>query len=70
MSEAALATAIAAPFGQRPRLAMDEARFLSNGFSVDGTHAASELGLDYTPASRYITAVVSTYQKAMNRFDR
>ena len=70
MSEAALSTALAAPFGQRPRLAMDEARFLTNGFSVDGTHASSELGLDYTPASRYITAVVSTYQNALNRFDK
>jgi hypothetical protein len=49
---------------------MDEARFLTNGFSVDGTHASSELGLDYTPASRYITAVVSTYQNALNRFDK
>src|SRR5688500_6993879 len=70
MSEAALATALAAPFGQRPRLAMDEARFLTSGFSVDGTHASSELGLDYTPLSRYITAVVGTYQPALNRFSK
>jgi nucleoside-diphosphate-sugar epimerase len=68
MSEAALATALAAPFGQRPRLAMDEARFLTSGFRVDGTHASSELGLDYTPASRYINAVVTTYQSAFSRF--
>jgi dihydroflavonol-4-reductase len=70
MSEAALATALAAPFGQRPRLAMDEARFLTSGFRVDGTHASSELGLDYTPASRYINAVVGTYQSALNRFTK
>ena len=38
-------------------------RFLTKGFKVDGTHASSELGLDYTPASRYITAVVSTSRK-------
>jgi dihydroflavonol-4-reductase len=70
MSEAALATALAAPFGQRPRLAMDEARFLTSGFRVDGTHASSELGLEYTPASRYINAVVNTYQSALNRFTK
>ena len=70
MSEAALATALAAPFGQRPRLAMDEARFLTSGFRVDGTHASSELGLEYTPSSRYINAVVGTYQSALNRFTK
>ena len=70
ISEAALATALAAPFGQRPRLAMDEARFLTSGFRVDGTHASSELGLDYTPASRYINAVVTTYQSAFSRFTK
>jgi dihydroflavonol-4-reductase len=70
MSEAALATALAAPFGQRPRLAMDEARFLTSGFRVDGTHASSELGLEYTPATRYINAVVNTYQSALSRFTK
>jgi hypothetical protein len=70
MSDAALATALAAPFGQRPRLALDEARFLTSGFRVDGTHASSELGLEYTPASRYINAVVNTYQSALNRFTK
>jgi dihydroflavonol-4-reductase len=70
ISEAALATALAAPFGQRPRLAIDEARFLTSGFRVDGTHASAELGLDYTPASRYINALVTTYQSAMSRFQQ
>jgi dihydroflavonol-4-reductase len=70
LSEAALSTALAKPFGQRPKLAMDEARFLTSGFRVDGTHASSELGLDYTPASRYINAVVTTYQAAQKRFTK
>ena len=65
---AMLATALAAPFGRRPRLSRDEARFARVGFRVDGSHAATELELTYTPMSRYLPTVVASYQKALDRF--
>ncbi|HUF27730.1 MAG TPA: NAD-dependent epimerase/dehydratase family protein [Gemmatimonadaceae bacterium] len=68
LTEAAFATALAAPLGRRPRLALDEARFLTSGFRVDGTHAATELKFEYTPASRYLGAVARAYESAMSRF--
>lgn len=70
MFEAALQTAVALPGHKRPRLALDEARFLTNGFAVDGSHARHELGLDYTPSSRYIPALAQSYAQALNRFDQ
>lgn len=68
LTEAAFATALAAPLGRRPRLALDEARFLTSGFRVDGSHATTELKFQYTPASRYLGAVARAYQSAMARF--
>ena len=65
---AALSTAFAAPFGRRPRLSLDEARFALNGFRVDGTHATAELGLKYTPINTYLPQVVDSYRKAQARF--
>jgi nucleoside-diphosphate-sugar epimerase len=68
LTEAAVATVLAAPLGRRPRLALDEARFLTSGFRVDGTHATTELKFQYTPASRYLGAVVRAYESALSRF--
>lgn len=70
LTEAAVATALAAPLGRRPRLALDEARFLTSGFRVDGSHATTELKFEYTPASRYLDAAASSYEAAMTRFGR
>lgn len=67
LAEATLATAIAMPLGRRPRLAIDEARFLASGFTVDGTFATHELGLEYTPASQYLPTVARDYVKLVNR---
>ena len=68
LTEAAVATAIAVPLGRRPRLALDEARFLTSGFRVDGTHATNELKFQYTPASQYLSTVARAYQSALTRF--
>lgn len=65
---AAISTALAAPFGRRPRLSLDEARFALHGFTVDGTHASAELGLKYTPIGTYLPQVVDSYRKALTRF--
>lgn len=64
MGAAALSSAAAAIFGGRPRLPMDEARFTSTGFRVDGTHACLALGLEYTPVGRYLPAIVASYRGA------
>jgi len=70
LGEAALATVLARPFGRRPRFAVDEMRFLSAGFHVDGSLAAEELDFEYTPASRYMPGLVKSYRQAMARFSR
>ena len=69
MAEAAIATAFAKPLHRRPALALDEARFLTHGVVVDGSFAAQELGLEYTPASRYIPGLARDYVKALERFE-
>ena len=68
LGTAALSTALAAPFGRRPRVPLDEARFVLRGFRVDGSYAASELGVRYTPMSSYLPAVVDSYRRALTRF--
>jgi dihydroflavonol-4-reductase len=65
---AALSTALATPFGRRPRISMDEARFATRGFRVDGSFATTELGLTYTPIGKYLPQVVQSYRKALTRF--
>jgi len=70
LGEAALATALARPFGRRPRFAVDEMRFLAAGFRVDGQEAADELEFEYTPAFRYMPGLVKSYRQAMARFTR
>lgn len=62
MVEAALHTAVGRTFGRRPRIALDEARFITTGFEVRGTRAREELEIDYTPASRWLPAVARAYQ--------
>ena len=65
---ASLATALAAPFGWRPMISVEEERFSRTGFRVDGTHARNELGLAYTPSSRWLPVVAREYRKANGRF--
>lgn len=65
---AVLATALATPLRKRPRLTLDEARFLTSGCRVDGSHASTELGFAYTPASRYIPVMARDYRHALQRF--
>ena len=67
---AALATAIASRSGRRPSLSVDEARFVTTGFRVDGSHATRELGVHYTPMSSYLPATVQSYKSASRRFAR
>lgn len=67
LAEARVATALAATIGRRPRLALDEARFLANGFSVDGSLASHELGLEYTPTASYLPGVARSYAQLANR---
>lgn len=62
LGAAAMAEAAAGIFGTRPRLSVDEARFTTSGFRVDGGHASSVLGLEYTPMARYLPPVVASYR--------
>jgi dihydroflavonol-4-reductase len=68
MPSAYVATAVAAALGKRPILSIDEARFTSIGFRADGTHAQHELGVQYTPISKYLPLVVESYKKGLTRF--
>lgn len=68
LGEAALSTAVARPFHRRPRLTVDEARFLSSGFAVDGRRAARALDIEYTPIARYLPTLVTSYQRAAEHF--
>lgn len=65
---AALATALARPFGRRPLLSVEEERFARTGFRVDGGYAKAELGLAYTPSARWLPVLVDGYRKALGRF--
>lgn len=67
MAEAALHSALARPLRKRPRLALDEARFLLEGFQVDGARARRELGVVYTPSARFIPVVARHYATAIRR---
>jgi hypothetical protein len=49
-------------------LPVEEERFSRAGFRVDGTHARNELGLAYTPSSRWLPVVAREYRKANGRF--
>jgi dihydroflavonol-4-reductase len=62
MAMAAVATPIARIERRRPTLPLDEARFISEGLSVDGAPAASALGCDYTPMDEYLPRVVGSYE--------
>jgi nucleoside-diphosphate-sugar epimerase len=68
VGEGALASAIAHPFRRRPKLTLEEARFLAAGFRVDGRAAAAELELSYTSVNRYLPGLVRSYQQAVARF--
>jgi nucleoside-diphosphate-sugar epimerase len=61
-TSATFSTGTASLFGGRPRLPLDEARFATSGFRVDGSHACAALGLEYTPMARYLPAIVSSYR--------
>ncbi len=56
--------------GSRPRLSLDEVRFGTMGFRVDGSHAKHVLEFDYTPMGKYLPAVVESYRSALARFTR
>jgi dihydroflavonol-4-reductase len=66
--EAVIATALAAPFGRRPSISRDEARFAATGFQVNGEYDAHELGITYTPLFQYLPPVVKSYSLAQERF--
>lgn len=70
LTGAAASSMLARPFGRRPRVSMDEARFTSSGFRVDGTHVTKHLGLHYTPLGSYLPPVVHSYRSAQERFER
>ena len=59
---AALSSTAAKLFGGRPRISRDEARFVTAGFQVDGSHAIESLGMTYTPLNRYLPPIVSSYR--------
>jgi dihydroflavonol-4-reductase len=63
LSAAALSSATARLFGGRPRVPLDEARFVTTGFQVDGSHACHALGLEYTPMKRYLPPIVASYKR-------
>ncbi|HEX8849929.1 MAG TPA: NAD-dependent epimerase/dehydratase family protein [Gemmatimonadaceae bacterium] len=65
---AAISEMVATPFGKRPILAPDEARFLMNGLRVDGGYARTEIGVKYTPIASVLPAIVQSYQRALDRF--
>jgi dihydroflavonol-4-reductase len=66
LTSAAMSTAAAKLLGGRPRLSLDEARFTTTGFRVDGSHACQALGFEYTPMSQYLPPIVDSYRKAAN----
>ncbi|MBX6333598.1 MAG: hypothetical protein IRY91_17265, partial [Gemmatimonadaceae bacterium] len=65
---AALSSALATFTRTRPRISLEEARFTTTGFVVDGSHACHALGLEYTPVARYLPGVVASYRRAGKRF--
>lgn len=67
MGTAALATLASRLSGARPAMSMDEARFSTTGFHVDGTHACETLGVDYTAMSRYLPPIVAGYRKTVKQ---
>lgn len=67
LGAAFVSEAAASVFGRRPRLSVDEARFTTTGFRVDGAHASAALGLEYTPMARYLPPVVAGYRNIASR---
>lgn len=65
LGTAALASAASRLTGARPALSMDEARFTTTGFRVDGTHACETLGVHYTAMSRYLPSIVASYRSTV-----
>jgi hypothetical protein len=64
---AALSEAASGILGRRPGFSVDEARFTTSGFRVDGGHASVALGLEYTPMARYLPPVVASYRNVALR---
>ncbi len=67
-ASAFVSTRVATALHRRPALPLDEGRFVSTGFRVDGVEAALRLEFDYTPLSRYLPPVVASYRRAIRRF--
>ena len=70
LAEAMFSTAVARPLRRRPALPVDEARFLTTGCKVDGSYAAQELGIAYTPAARYLPGLARDYAETARRFGK
>jgi nucleoside-diphosphate-sugar epimerase len=68
MSMAGVSSALAATLHKRPIISLDEARFATTGFRVDGTQACLSLGLEYTPITRWLPPMVDSYRTAMLKF--
>ncbi|HJU89183.1 MAG TPA: NAD-dependent epimerase/dehydratase family protein [Gemmatimonadaceae bacterium] len=69
LGSAAISSALAATVNRRPGLSLDEARFATQGFRVDGTQVCLALGMEYTPITRWLPPMVESYKTAMTRFD-
>jgi dihydroflavonol-4-reductase len=61
---AALSTTLAMVSRRRPSLTVDEARFVTRGFRVDGRSASASLGFEYLPVASYLPRVVECYRSA------
>lgn len=68
VARAYVSSKVAETLKRRPKISMDEGRFTSAGFRVDGLGATMELDLMYTPMSRYLPGVVASYRTAMRHF--
>jgi nucleoside-diphosphate-sugar epimerase len=64
---AALSEAASGILGRRPGFSVDEARFTTSGFRVDGGHASVARGLESTPMARHLPPVVASYRNVALR---
>ena len=67
---AVLSTAMATVSRRRPRLTVDEARFVTRGFRVNGRSASASLGFEYTPVASYLPKVLESYDSASRSRER
>lgn len=70
MGTAAIVSALSAPLRRRPALSLDEAKFSTTGFRVDGTQVCLALGLEYTPITRWLPPVIDSYKTSLLKFEQ